>query len=788
MGIQEEWRNRAYVEDSLGGWHNVEVQSRPGKVLPIAVAHYLTPDSYVGYNLLHAGLIFGKGVLLFLLLRRLAPGGDVVAALTAMLLVVFPADEGILTTRSTPIHMASLLYLLALYTLLLYWIRPKVWKLLVVWLSLAVSLLTYEVSYPLVFFSPLLLVWLQKGVSRRVVRVSLMWYAIPALTFVRSLEHLFFRPSSMQGNLLDAGMQGSGLIGAIPEMLDSVWLAYARHFVIGWRIGLEQLTDNPLYLALGVITLGIAAFTGFVVYRQIDVNRSVPTSGFLRQCLLFAVVGIVFIGLAILIYLPTSRRYEDWRVYYFSSIGGAVATGMIVLTLSFVLSRRWMYWIFGAVMCLLIGLGTVRLLHQHQFFYDVAADEQYILGKIIRDVPQLTESAVFLVIAPPDEAPLEAFGRLDRAVTFRAALSFIYQNYNNVFDAAICYSFWNDCDFGEDVLLLNAVNQYTYDQVLIFQASAKTGLTLLDEFPPYLLDVPPDNYDPNRLIAHKAELPVRVHTLFDNWPVRFDYPLIDPESFAEFVEPVYRPNQPVLLGMWPDDCLGRSNCRLETWLSGQVMDVSESNRFYIAPTQIPSSKQLENLHDLIADSRTVWYLQTNAQNPRLDAYLDVIRENFGVYRNAPWNSDIFPAVTIYRRKPDNLTEIFRFGEVVSLQSWMLHGDIQVEPCQIIRVSSWWRAEAVIDHNYSMTLTLADVDGIGIVQADGAPANVLTQLWIPGDDYLDKRSLTIPCDAEPGEYALLTGLYDTESVTPLSFTAANGVAGDGLVYLTTLVVE
>ncbi|MBZ0293635.1 MAG: hypothetical protein K8L99_13795, partial [Anaerolineae bacterium] len=678
------------------------------------------------------------------------------------------------------------LYLLALYALLQYWLRPKIWKLALIWLSLAVSLLIYEVSYPLVFFAPLLLVWLQKGVNRRVIRVSLLWYLVPTITFVRSLIYIF-QPASMQRNLLEAGTQTSGgLLSAIPEMLNSLILAYARHFAIGWRIALEQLGDNPLYLVLGIVALVVAAGAVVMLYRR----REAVSSDFLRRSLLFAVVGVAFIGLAILLYLPTSRRYEDWRVYYFSSIGGALATAMVMLALSYVISRRWVYVIFSAVMCLLVGLGTIRLLYQHQRFADAALDEQYVLGEITERVPQLTADAVFLLVAPPDEAPLQHIGNLDRAVSLRAALSFIYQNYDRVVNAAICYSPWDACEFTADSVALSMANprEYAYEQVLIFEASAKTGLTLLEQFPPHLLDTPPADYDPQQLINADAAPPARVHTLFNAWPVPFDYPMIDAESFAQFAQPIYAADQPVLLGVTSETCSGRSDCQLERWLSGQVVDVPESERFYITPMQIPDNTQQAALSDLIAGSDTVWYLQTSAQNPALDAYLDVVRADFGVYRNAPWNSDTFPAVTIYHRKPDNLAEMFRFGEGISLQSWTLHEDVQVAPCQTVTVSSWWQAEAMIDRNYSMTLVLAGADGVGVAQTDGAPAGVLTQLWRPGDAYLDERVLAVPCDIQPGQYALLMGWYDAEDITPLPYSTANGDPGGNLLYLTTLVVE
>ena len=76
----------------------------------------------------------------------------------------------------------------------------------------------------------------------------------------------------------------------------------------------------------------------------------------------------------------------------------------------------------------------------------------------------------------------------------------------------------------------------------------------------------------------------------------------------------------------------------------------------------------------------------------------------------------------------------------------------------------------------MTLVLTDTDGNPIANTDGQPADIQTQLWTPDRYYLDERALTIPCETAPGDYLLLTGIYDPENP-----------AESSPVYLTTLTV-
>jgi hypothetical protein len=88
----------------------------------------------------------------------------------------------------------------------------------------------------------------------------------------------------------------------------------------------------------------------------------------------------------------------------------------------------------------------------------------------------------------------------------------------------------------------------------------------------------------------------------------------------------------------------------------------------------------------------------------------------------------------------------------------------------------------------MTLVLADIGGVGIVRTDGAPSNFLPQLWQVGESYLDERALTIPCDTQPGEYPLLLGLYNFETLESLPAALPDGTPVSSLVYLTTLYVQ
>jgi hypothetical protein len=100
--------------------------------------------------------------------------------------VVYPADNGMMTTSATHIQAAAFFYLASVYCLVAYWRTSRLLWLIGVDLSLGVSLGTYEAGYPLVFFTPLILVWLEKRISRQVLWVAGLWYLAPVLGGGRS--------------------------------------------------------------------------------------------------------------------------------------------------------------------------------------------------------------------------------------------------------------------------------------------------------------------------------------------------------------------------------------------------------------------------------------------------------------------------------------------------------------------------------------------------------------------------------------------------------------------------
>ncbi len=522
-GIMEEWLVIHSVE--IGGQSDRDEnyslfitqgtqRTRPLVGVAPILGYSLTPDSFVGFNLVAMALFFAKGLVLYSILCRLAPKNRPYALLVALLFVIYPADSGLFTFRAISIHLSVLLYLLGVYFFLIYFQHGRWWGLVGAWLAVIGSVWIYEVAYPLIVLMPLLLIWQEGRLNRRVIRDSLMWYLAPLLALLY-ITFIFIQGASYQSWLL----QHSGLNqpSVFVDMLTSLGSAYYRHFVGGWGQALTQL-QSP-YVGLSLLMVVIALIAGALVTRggsRLDGDK--------RRYWLLALIGFLLVGLGYAPYLVTPYRQLDWRVYYYSSFGGAICVGSVVYLL--VLYTRSRIMVFVPLMSLLIGLGTLRALNQHEYYNELALTQQQLLHGVVAQVPRLKSEVPIVVV--DETGTYNSNWSLGASYLLRYALDYVYSD--NRLTAVLC-SFdpstgqfvilpevVEQCAFAPDGLKLTQgdtqINAYPYDQMVLIRYT-KTGAQLLESIPPTYLHVPAqERYNPLRFVDQEAAPPRRFFTLF----------------------------------------------------------------------------------------------------------------------------------------------------------------------------------------------------------------------------------------------------------------------------------
>ncbi|MCY3944915.1 MAG: hypothetical protein OXF44_01350 [Anaerolineaceae bacterium] len=144
-----------------------------------------------------------------------------------------------------------------------------------------------------------------------------------------------------------------------------------------------------------------------------------------------------------------------------------------------------------------------------------------------------------------------------------------------------------------------------------------------------------------------------------------------------------------------------------------------------------------------------------------------------------------------RHLPEGIAQQQVFGGEVALGHWELRESVQVQPCQRIRLESWWQAARPPGADYSIQLALVDLAGESRSASNDQLTTVNSAVWAPGLWFLDLRPLRIPCDTPAGEYPLVLSVYNPLRLAeqgPLPRINADGSAGDTWLYLTTLFVN
>ncbi|MEZ4668801.1 MAG: hypothetical protein R3E39_12895 [Anaerolineae bacterium] len=299
---------------------NLQNDIRPLLRLPWAIAHVLTPDSFLGLNLLLALTFYIKGLALYGIVRRLLPSFPALAYAAGILLIIYPGDFGTFNLITTGISVSLACWLVAAYFLLVYWQRPGILPLLVMWGFLFVAVGIVEIVYPLVLFTPLLLVFLEGRFNRRMLLAAALWYAAPIFLVT------FAALQSLAGsNVLDYQSTRFAADNSIPTLIVAAVQPYRWLF---WDIWQQVISSTPVRL---VDRRTVVAFVVVIVNSLVLVIHARPTNHklMLRHwgVLVVGALGVMTLGFAV--FLPSILRDLQERTLLFTQVGVAVTLALL---------------------------------------------------------------------------------------------------------------------------------------------------------------------------------------------------------------------------------------------------------------------------------------------------------------------------------------------------------------------------------------------------------------------------------------------------------------------------
>ena len=478
--------------------------TRPLTYIPWIAAWTLTPESFLGLNLVMLAAHWLKGAALLALLLRLIPQRPAFAWIGAALFMLYPADHGIFYPGIVNIQMAAALTIIAIDRLVAYWQRPTPLRLALMLIAQSLAVLTYEAGIPLMLCAPALLIWLERGVSRRFWRISALWTAIPLIWMGYFISTLIEGSSAYQAGLFDLGGDRWSLPGGLGFML---FMNYAAGFGFGAEAGRRALSgDLPLTLLIVAVGIGIAA--ALIAVRA---DRHQQDAQPRWRSLFLGGLLAVFVGFAL--YIPTrdfSAQQYTWRLSIFTAIGAAVSISALLM----LLPRRIAYAAAG----ILIMLAALRGLSQHRHFAAWSADQLEIVRAAAKAVRTPPDGTLIAIIDASSDEHLRTF-RLNYVLEH--ALQLMYDSrrlYGRIcYDDATSPRPHETCRFEDETLIVSGiwagVERVPLDRVILLYFDG--ALTLLDSIPSRYLDgASAATYAPSALIDPASPLPPRLEKLF----------------------------------------------------------------------------------------------------------------------------------------------------------------------------------------------------------------------------------------------------------------------------------
>jgi hypothetical protein len=509
---------------------------RPLTLAPFVLGYLLTPSSFLGLNIVAALIFFGKGAAMYSLVRRLVPDNPALAFVSAALLVVYPADDALLTLRTTNVHAGVFFLLIALNLFIVLSQRFRWTTLLAMLLAEAIALATYEGGLLLMLGTPVLLVWIRHGIDKRLLALTALWAAVP-IYFCLHLVLTLRDPASYPAELLGWSGLGTDSLTILRSWLSSVTRAYIRNFGTGWYRALRGVDwhDPYLHLSAGLTVFLIVPALWLHTRRPADTKPVVDTGRYLVLASLG--VGAVLAGFAM--YLPTAWRNTSWRVFIYSSIGAALAVGVACFLFARLFGERQRV-VFVGLTSVLIAIATLHALAQHHDYFEYTQRQQQILADIITRAPHFEPGTTVLLV---DRTPTAAFKAWSMctvvSICLEAALRYIYGDHT--LRATYCAPGYRprnqsseECRFeahGVTVSYTHPLTKketstaYAYASLVVFENSVQ-GLNVVNDIRSYRSEPAADVYEPGRRIDAGSPIPPRARTVFTRWPFR----ITDPRS------------------------------------------------------------------------------------------------------------------------------------------------------------------------------------------------------------------------------------------------------------------
>lgn len=356
--------------------------------------------SFVGNQIVYALLWWSRGLLVFLIVRRLLPGSPLLAYAAGALTIVHASDGALNWVGQLNQFGVIFWALLAVYLLIVALQQPK-WRraapvTVLAAMATYVCLWSYESPLFVLLLAPLLLL-VTTDLSRRTAAIAGAFYVAPVVFVVENLQRYV------------GGQGGTYQESVLRDDLSPVKVLGDWAFNVGssvrfweWQQGLPVGDDEGRAVLAGLAAaavLALGSVSVWILRERSDVRVS------RRALTILLGAGLLFLVASFPAYLVLTSARSLWRTQFLSGVGfGIAAAALIVLAASSLRresSRLAAVAIGGALVAYAGGSAAYRAAAHH---YEIWSRHREAISQVLTVAPRVSPETVIVLTNVPSDA------------------------------------------------------------------------------------------------------------------------------------------------------------------------------------------------------------------------------------------------------------------------------------------------------------------------------------------------------------------------------------------------
>ncbi len=364
--------------------------------------------SFLTYQIVYALLWWARGVLMFLILRKLIPKYALFNYLVGALVILHASDHALNWVGQLN-QFGMIFWMLLSFYMLVSSLKEEVPRrtLFYVVLSLIfayMSLWSYESQLLIIFLFPALLLTSYFGFAKRNVLIICIYYIVPATYGYLNLVR-YFGPHA-GGTYQESVLRED--LGIYPMLSDLAFNIVASLKFWNWAAALpgnypqDQFISIMFPSAAAIVFIGGAFILSKMFWKSSGEN-AFPSARYLSIIL---VAGLILLISSFPAYLILNSARSLWRTQFLSGIGAALVMGSLISLVHAPFRNAFRFMALLFVGATISFFGTSAALKAAAFHYDIWERHRQAIAQVLHVAPNVNPgTVVVLVNVPKDSDP-----------------------------------------------------------------------------------------------------------------------------------------------------------------------------------------------------------------------------------------------------------------------------------------------------------------------------------------------------------------------------------------------